>query len=163
MAAPEIRLSAPESPADWAAVRAIFLEYARGLGIDLSFQDFDAELAGLPGAYVPPGGVLLLATVDGALAGCGALRPLAAPGHGNAGEMKRLYVRPAFRGLGLGRRIADALMAHARAAGQAAILLDVFDHMASARDLYRTLGFTEIAPYYANPLPGVHYLKADLA
>jgi putative acetyltransferase len=163
MAAPEIRLCAPESPADWADVRAIFLEYAQGLAIDLSFQDFDAELAGLPGAYVPPGGALLLANVDGALAGCGALRPLADPGHGNACEMKRLYVRPAFRGLGLGRRIADALMAQARAAGYAAILLDVFDHMASARGLYRTLGFEEIAPYYVNPLPGVHYLEAGLA
>jgi len=160
---PEIRLFSPESPAQWDDVRAIFREYARSLAIDLSFQDFDAELAGLPGHYAAPHGTVVLAAVDGELAGCGALRPLASADHPRACEMKRLYVRPGHRGLGLGRRLAQALLDRARQAGYASMLLDTLDEMGSARELYAALGFSEIPPYCFNPIPGVHYLKATLA
>jgi ribosomal protein S18 acetylase RimI-like enzyme len=143
--------------------REILREYAAGLAVDLGFQDFEAELAALPGDYAAPAGQLLLACVDGALAGCGALRPLTDVDHANACEMKRLYVRPAFRRFGLGRVLADALMAEARRAGYSVMLLDTLDEMESARGLYATLGFAEVAPYYFNPIPGAHYLKATLA
>jgi ribosomal protein S18 acetylase RimI-like enzyme len=137
-------------------------EYAAGLGVDLCFQNFDSELAGLPGEYAPPGGALLLALVDGRLAGCGALRPITDVDYANACEMKRLYVRDAFRGLGLGRRIAEALIEHAMRAGYSVMLLDTLDDMEAARGLYASLGFEEIPPYYFNPIPGAHYLKAEL-
>jgi putative acetyltransferase len=143
--------------------RGIFREYATGLGVDLCFQGFEAELASLPGEYAPPGGALLLAYVDGALAGCGAVRPLPDVDYANACEMKRLYVRPAFRRFGLGRLLAQRLMDRATEAGYSALLLDTLDDMESARGLYRTLGFEEIPPYYFNPIPGAHYLKVDLA
>jgi putative acetyltransferase len=162
MNVPDIRLSAPDSPAHWADVRALFLEYAQGLGRDLSFQGFDAELAALPGDYAPPRGAMVLARVGGALAACGAMRPKAVAGHAGACEMKRLYVRDAFRGFGLGRRIARRLIEHARAAGHAAMLLDTLPDMASAQGLYASLGFVEIAPYYANPIAGTRYMKLDL-
>jgi ribosomal protein S18 acetylase RimI-like enzyme len=162
MDAPEIRLFAPESREDWGQARAIFLEYAQGLGLDLGFQNFDAEIASLPEAYAPPMGVLLLATVDGELAGCGALRQLADVDYPNACEMKRLYVRRAFRRFGLGRHLAQALMDHAIQAGYSSMLLDTLDDMEAARELYASLGFEEIPPYYFNPVPGAHYLKAAL-
>jgi putative acetyltransferase len=161
--APEIELLTAETPEQIEAVRVIFGEYAAGLGIDLCFQNFDAELAGLPGAYAPEaGGQLLIATVDGALAGCGAYRSLPEADLANACEMKRLYVRPAFRRFGLGRRLAEALMDDARRAGYSAVLLDTLDDMEAARELYATLGFVETEPYYFNPIPGAHYLKATL-
>ncbi len=163
MDAPEIRLFAPASPEHWLETRAIFLEYAQGLDVDLAFQNFSAELAALPQAYAPPQGGVLLATVDGALAGCGALRALADVDYPNACEMKRLYVRPAFRRFGLGRQIAQALIDRAVEAGYSSMLLDTLDDMESARELYASLGFEEIPPYYFNPIPGAHYLKADLA
>jgi putative acetyltransferase len=160
--APRIELRrAADAPA-LAQTRAIFREYAASIGVDLCFQDFDAELAGLPGEYAPPAGELLLAYVDGELAGSGALRPLADVDYANACEMKRLYVRPAFRGLGLGRTIAEALLDAARGAGYSAILLDTLDEMETARELYGSLGFVEVPPYYFNPIAGAHYLKADL-
>ncbi len=162
MDVPEIRLFEPASDAHWDDTRAIFREYAQGLGIDLSFQDFEAELASLPGAYATPGGVVLLATVDGELAGCGALRPLADVDYANACEMKRLYVRRAFRRFGLGRQIAQALLDRALEAGYSSMLLDTLDDMEAARGLYGALGFVEIPPYYFNPIAGAHYLKADL-
>lgn len=143
--------------------RGIFREYAEGLGVDLCFQGFEAELAGLPGEYAPPGGALLLAYVDGALAGCGAVRPLHDVDYANACEMKRLYVRPAFRRFGLGRLLTQRLMDCAARTGYSVLLLDTLDDMESARGLYRTLGFEEIPPYYFNPIPGAHYLKVDLA
>ena len=144
------------------AARKSLREYAHSLPVDLGFQNFDAELAALPGAYGAPTGHLLLAYVDGALAGCGALRALPDAGHANACEMKRLYVRPAFRRFGLGRLLAQALLDAARRAGYAAMLLDTLDDMASARGLYAALGFQVVAPYYDNPIRGVHYLKAEL-
>lgn len=143
-------------------VRELFQEYADSLDVDLSFQDFAAELAGLPGEYAPPRGHLLLAEVDGSIAGCCALRPLDAADYPNACEMKRLYVRKAFRGFGLGRQLAEAMLDAARQAGYACVLLDTLDSMESARALYSGLGFEEIPPYYYNPIAGSHYLKADV-
>ncbi len=161
--APDIRLVVPESADALDATRDIFREYAAGLGVDLCFQNFEAELAGLPGEYAAPGGHLLLALVDGAIAGCGGFRALTDSDHANACEMKRLYVRPAFRRFGLGRRLAEALMDEARRAGYSVMLLDTLDDMEAARELYASLGFVETAPYYYNPIPGAHYLRAPLA
>lgn len=162
MPAPDIRLLPPDSPAALDDARALFREYADGLGIDLCFQNFEAELDGLPGDYAAPQGGLLLAWVDGELAGCGAFRPLPDTDYANACEMKRLYVRRAFRRFGLGRQLAQALIDGALQAGYSAMLLDTLDDMESARGLYATLGFEEVPPYYFNPIPGAHYLKVDL-
>ena len=162
MDAPEIRLFAPQTPDGWADARAIFLEYAQALGIDLSFQNFDAEMASLAEVYAPPRGALLLATVDGEIAGCGALRALDDADYANACEMKRLYVRRAFRRFGLGRQLAQALIDRAIEAGYSSMLLDTLDDMEAARELYASLGFEEIPPYYFNPIPGAHYLKVAL-
>jgi ribosomal protein S18 acetylase RimI-like enzyme len=144
------------------AIREIFQEYADGLGIDLCFQQFDAELASLPGEYQEPRGGLLMARVGGELAGCCALRPLDNADYPNAAEMKRLYVRKAFRGFGLGRQLSEAILDTARRAGYACVLLDTLSEMDTARSLYDDLGFVEIAPYYHNPISGAHYLKVDL-
>ena len=144
------------------AIREIFQEYADGLGFDLCFQQFDAELAGLPGEYQEPRGGLLMARVGGELAGCCALRPLDNADYPNAAEMKRLYVRKAFRGFGLGRQLSEAILDTARRAGYACVLLDTLSEMDTARSLYDDLGFVEIAPYYHNPISGAHYLKVDL-
>ncbi|MBX9794349.1 MAG: GNAT family N-acetyltransferase [Burkholderiaceae bacterium] len=158
----DIRLVAPSDDELIDITRDIFCEYARSLGIDLCFQNFDDELAGLPGAYAPPHGHLLLAFVDGELAGCGAFRRLDDVDYANACEMKRLYVRPAFRRFGLGRLLAQALFDEARHAGYSTVLLDTLDGMEAARGLYTSLGFVEIPPYYYSPIAGSHYLKADL-
>ena len=163
MAAPDIRLLPPDTPEALDAARALFREYAAGLGVDLCFQNFEAELAALPGDYAAPQGALLLAWVDGELAGCGAFRPLTDVDYANACEMKRLYVRRAFRRFGLGRLLAQALIDGAMQAGYSAMLLDTLDDMEAARGLYATLGFVEVPPYYFNPIPGAHYLKVDLA
>ncbi|MDO9286119.1 MAG: GNAT family N-acetyltransferase [Aquabacterium sp.] len=162
MPPPVIRLQAPDTPALLDATRELFREYAVALGIDLCFQHFDAELAGLPGDYAAPQGALLLAFVDDELAGCGAFRPLADVDYANACEMKRLYVRRAFRRFGLGRLLAQALIDGATQAGYSAMLLDTLDDMEAARGLYESLGFEEVPPYYFNPIPGAHYLKVDL-
>jgi len=162
MSTPNIRLQAPDTPALIDATREVFREYAQDLGIDLCFQNFEAELAGLPGDYAPPQGALLLAFVDDELAGCGAFRPLPDADYANACEMKRLYVRRAFRRFGLGRLLAQALIDGATQAGYSAMLLDTLDDMEAARGLYETLGFSEVPPYYFNPIPGAHYLKVDL-
>ena len=162
MPPPAIRLQTPDTPEQLDAARGLFREYAQDLGIDLCFQNFDAELATLPGDYAEPQGALLLAFVDGGLAGCGAFRPLHDVDYANACEMKRLYVRPAFRRFGLGRMLAEALIDRAVQAGYSAMLLDTLDDMESARGLYATLGFVEIPPYYFNPIAGAHYLKVDL-
>ncbi len=159
---PQIDLVRADTPDRMADVREIFREYAASLDIDLCFQNFDAELAALPGEYAAPTGRLLVAYVDGALAGCGALRRIADVDHANACEMKRLFVRPAFRRFGLGRLLAEQLLDEGRSLGYSAMLLDTLDEMESARELYASLGFEEIAPYYYNPIPGAHYLKADL-
>jgi ribosomal protein S18 acetylase RimI-like enzyme len=144
------------------AVRALFREYAQSLKIDLCFQNFEDELTSLPGEYSGPGGALLLAVVADQYAGCCALRPQTSADYPNACEMKRLYVRPAFRGLRLGRQLAEDILERARVAGYASILLDTLDDMESARALYEDLGFREIPPYYFNPIAGAHYLKAEL-
>jgi putative acetyltransferase len=159
---PAIRLFTPDSSDEFDAARALLREYAASLGVDLCFQDFETELATLPGAYATPGGLLLLASVDDQLAGCGAFRALADADYANACEMKRLYVRPAFRRFGLGRQLAQALMDHAAEAGYSTVLLDTLDDMEAARGLYAALGFEEVPPYYFNPIAGAHYLKADL-
>jgi len=158
----KIRIVVAEAPASIEAARTLMREYAASLGIDLGFQDFERELAELPGDYAPPGGTLLLALVDGAAAGCGALRPRPDVDYPNACEMKRLYVREAYRGLGLGRRLAQALIDHATRAGYRSMVLDTLDDMEAARGLYASLGFEEIPPFYFNPIAGAHYLKVDL-
>ena len=159
---PQIVLFTPSQATELDATRAIFREYAASLGVDLCFQDFDAELASLPGDYVEPRGALLVAKVDNTVAGCCALRPLDTVDYPNASEMKRLYVRPAYRGLGLGRQLADATLDCARRAGYDCVLLDTLSEMEAARALYQELGFEEIPPYYHNPLSGAHYLKVQL-
>ena len=159
---PGITLLTPDSPDQLAAARAIIAEYADGLGVDLCFQRLDEELASLPGDYAEPRGALLLAYCDGALAGCGALKPLPEADEPNACEMTRLYVRRAFRRFGLGRLLAEALIARGISAGYSAMLLDTLDTMEAARELYATLGFVEVPPYYYNPIPGAHYLRVAL-
>ena len=159
---PAVALGTPASPRDYDDVRGIFNEYAQGLGVDLCFQDFDRELATLPGEYAAPRGALFVARVDGEVAGCCGLRPLDAADYPNAAEMKRLYVRKRYRGLGLGRQLAEAAMDAARQAGYSCVLLDTLDDMEAARALYGGLGFAEIPPYYHNPIAGAHYLKAAL-
>ena len=143
-------------------VRALFNEYAGSLGIDLCFQNFEAELAGLPGDYAPPRGALFIARSGHDMVGCCALRPLDAADYPNACEMKRLYVRPALRGKGLGRRLAEAVIQAASLAGYAYVLLDTLSEMETARAMYQELGFVEVAPYYFNPIEGAHYLMARL-
>lgn len=145
-----------------AEVRALFSEYARWLAIPLDFQNFQGELDTLPGQYAPPAGRLYLALADGQPAGCGALRPFDRRDGLRRCEMKRLFVRDSCRGLGLGRRLAERLIADARAAGYNRLLLDTFSSMTAALSLYQSLGFREIAPYRYNPYPQVRYLCLDL-
>ena len=157
-----IQLVTPTTAEDLAATSGVFREYAVSLGFDLCFQDFEGEIANLPGDYAQPRGALLLAKVNDTIAGCCALRPLDSSDYVNAAEMKRLYVRPAFRGLGLGRQLAEAVLDAALMAGYDSVLLDTLDDMEIARAMYEELGFKEIPPYYHNPLAGAHYLKVDL-
>lgn len=159
---PKIELITPRTAGELETTREILREYADGLGVDLCFQQFDVELASLPGDYAAPRGVLLVAMVDGVVAGCCGLRPFDGSDYPDAAEMKRLYVRKAFRSLGLGRQLAEAVLDAARQAGYACVLLDTLDDMEAARALYEELGFQDIPPYYHNPIAGAHYLKADL-
>lgn len=148
-----------ESPAQVAQARELFLEYAQSLGVDLCFQSFEEELAGLPGHYAPPEGRLLLAECDGQLAGCVALHPWEA----GVCEMKRLYLRPSFRGKGLGRVIAEKIIAEARSIGYRSMRLDtIAPIMKDAVEMYRKLGFREIAPYRPNPIAGATYMELQL-
>jgi putative acetyltransferase len=148
-----------ESPAQLAQARELFLEYARSLGFSLCFQNFDQELAGLPGGYAPPEGRLLIAEYDGQVVGCVALHKLE-PG---ICEMKRLYLRPTVRGKGLGRILAERIIAEARQIGYHRMRLDTVEPvMKDAVAMYRKLGFTEIAPYCPNPMSGVIYMELQL-
>jgi GNAT superfamily N-acetyltransferase len=141
------------------ACRELFTEYQQGLGVSLCFQGFDQELATLPGAYARPRGRLLLARVVGEPAGCVGLRPL---GDRDA-EMKRLYVRPHARGMGLGRVLAECVIDEARALGYLTLKLDTLPGMAEAQHLYRELGFIDAAPYNDNPVSGVRFMSLALA
>jgi GNAT superfamily N-acetyltransferase len=154
-----LSMTQASSPAQIAQVRELFLEYAQSLGFSLCFQNFDQELAGLPGDYSPPEGRLLLAEYEGRVAGCVALHKLE-PG---ICEMKRLYLRLAFRGKGLGRRLAEAILEEARSIGYQRLRLDTVEPvMKDAVALYRALGFREVAPYRANPMEGTLYLELSL-
>ncbi len=153
----EIRQAA--SAGDVAAARALFEEYQRSLGFSLCFQNFDAELAGLPGAYAPPEGRLLLALAGGDAAGCVALRKIGE----EICEMKRLWVKPAFRATGLGRRLAETLMAEARVIGYRRVRLDTLPSMKAAQALYLSLGFVDIPPYNDHPIEGTRFMEAALA
>jgi ribosomal protein S18 acetylase RimI-like enzyme len=172
-------VEADSRPRTLAVVRELFAEYGRALGHDLAFQDFEHELATLPGKYAPPQGAILLAAsgaladagacdplepdrVSGDLAaGCVALRPLGDPAE-RCAEMKRLWVRERYRRTGLGQRLAEAILERARQAGYARLRLDTLAHMTAATTLYRSLGFREIPPYYRNPLPDAVYFELTL-
>jgi putative acetyltransferase len=155
--ASEIRQAA--SADDILAARGLLEEYAASLDVDLGFQGFAAELAGLPGDYAPPRGALLLAWDGDIAVGCVAVRPLAWPA---VAELKRLFVRPAGRGRGLGRRLAEAAIARATATGYERVRLDTLPAMLPAQALYRELGFVEIGAYRDNPVPGARYFELRL-
>jgi putative acetyltransferase len=155
-----LRMTQASSPAQIAQVRELFLEHAKSLGFSSCFQSFDQELAGLPGDYSPPDGRLLIAEYEGEIAGCVALHKLE-PG---ICEMKRLYLRPAFRRKGLGRRLAETILNEAHSAGYQRLRLDTVERMMrDAVGLYRALGFREIAPYRANPMEGTLYMELVLS
>ncbi len=144
--------------ADVEACRELFTEYQQALGVSLCFQDFDRELATLPGAYARPRGRLLIARVAGMPAACAALRPLGE----HDGEMKRLYVRPQFRGMGLGRALAEIVIDEARAVGYESVKLDTLPQMGEAQALYAGLGFRDVPPYNDNPIAGTRFLALTL-
>ncbi len=162
MKRPSIQISTPGSPNELDTLRGMLREYASSLQVDLRFQGFEEEVSNLPGDYAAPRGSLLMAWVDTQLAGCCGLRPLDTVDYPNACEMKRLYVRPVWRNLGLGRRLAETTLDCARMAGYSCVLLDTLDGMETARGMYHELGFEEIPPYYFNPNEGAHYLKVNL-
>jgi len=155
-----MRIIQVHTTSDIEAVRTLFREYERFLGVDLCFQGFEEELATLPGRYAPPQGRLLLAQVGEQAAGCVALRPLQEAG---VCEMKRLFIRPAYRGQGLGLMLAQRIIHAAITVGYTVMRLDTLDTLERAMQLYETLGFRRCAPYYANPLPGVVYWERALS
>ena len=155
----DVRILEAGSAPDIADMRTLFIEYQRWLGQDLTFQSFSAELASLPGDYAPPRGRMLLARhVDGTPVAGVAMKPLSA----RICEMKRLFVRRPWRGLGLGRTLAEAIVDAGRSANYSRMRLDTFSKLTAAMELYRSLGFREIAPYYENPLDGVIYMEMAL-
>lgn len=155
---PMIVVREVESEEDVAALRTLAGEYVATLGFDLDFQDFERELESLPGDYAPPGGCALLAEHDGEAAGCVGLRPFS----GDVCEMKRLYVRPGYRGQGVGRLLAEEILMRAKAMGYGRMRLDTIDTMTEANALYRSLGFVEIPPYRHNPIDGAIYFELEL-
>ncbi len=156
---PAITLIEADTPVLVALARELFREYAESIGVDLEYQGFSAELAGLPRPYVPPGGTLLIARAKNAAAGCVALRRIDA----RAAEMKRLYVRKPWRGSGLGRRLVEGAIEAARRVGYEELRLDTLPAMAAAQALYTRLGFVEIPPYGESHLPGTRFYALRLA
>jgi putative acetyltransferase len=153
-----MRVDHAESPELIGIVRELFLEYSKSLDVDLCFQGFAEELAGLPGDYAKPAGRLLLAFEEFHAAGCGALRRI----DDEVCEMKRLYVRPVFRGKGAGRELIDELIRSAREIGYRRMRLDTLPSMTKAIAIYHSMGFKAIAPYRVNPVPGAAFLELDL-
>jgi ribosomal protein S18 acetylase RimI-like enzyme len=153
-----IKFYQAQTTGDIEDVRALFKEYEKAIGVDLCFQRFAEELAGLPGHYAPPDGCLLLADVDSRIAGCAVLRKLAE----NICEVKRLYVRPQFRGLGLGRKLALAIIEKARKRGYVKMRLDTLPSMTEAIALYASLGFIKTEAYRYNPIEGAIYMEKEL-
>ncbi|MFY9732133.1 MAG: GNAT family N-acetyltransferase [Candidatus Acidiferrales bacterium] len=155
----KVTLTKAQTPADIIAVRELFIEYAAWIGFSLAYQNFDQELASLPGKYTGPTGLLLLARVDEAPAGCGAIRQL----EPSVCEMKRLFVKPEFRGCGLGRKLAETLIGETREMSYSAMRLDtVAEKMGDAVRLYRALGFHEIPGYYSGARTGTLYFELRL-
>jgi putative acetyltransferase len=146
------------SDADMQTTREMFMEYQQWLGVDLCFQDFENELAGLPGKYAPPGGEIYIARDGDAVAGIIAVRPVGDPEE-KISEMKRLYVREYWRGHGLGRTLAEMAIDFAARAGYRRMVLDTLPSLETAKRMYARMGFKEMAPYYENPLPGVVYME----
>jgi GNAT superfamily N-acetyltransferase len=159
MSAPQVEISPARTAEDIASIGELFREYSASIGVDLEYQGFSSELAGLPGQYAPPSGDLLVASVNGAAAGCVALRGL----DQSTLEMKRLYVRPSARGTGLGKLLLEAAISIARQNGYAELRLDTLASMASAQKLYGALGFVEIPPYGKAFLPGTRFYSLQLA
>jgi putative acetyltransferase len=156
---PQLQFAQAELPTQIAQARELFLEYAQSLGFSLCFQNFDQELAGLPGDYAPPEGRLLLAKYEGQVAGCVALHRL----EDGICEMKRLYLRPQFRGKGIGRALTDRIISEARQIGYQRMRLDTVEPvMKDAVEMYRKLGFKEIPPYRPNPIAGALYMESQL-
>lgn len=158
MSSKALEIRPAQFPGDRDTIEALFCEYADSLGIDLAFQRFAEELTTLPGKYTPPGGLVLLAFVGDAPAGCVALRPLNEGGC----EMKRLYVRPEFRGRGIARCLVQQVLADARGAGYSQIYLDTLPSMREAIALYESFGFRDTQPYCHNPVQGARFLLMDL-
>ena len=154
----DVVIAEAQTSTDYAVGRALFEEYATGIGVDLCFQDFSAELDRLSVMYGPPAGALLMARIAGDAAGCVGLRKL----RDDICEMKRLYVRPSYRGRQLGRRLAEGVAMRARDMGYSTMVLDTLSSMQAAHALYVSMGFTPSPAYYLNPLPGVKYLALDL-
>jgi GNAT superfamily N-acetyltransferase len=150
-----MRMIQPDNAAEWEQVRELFREYWASFGFSPCFQDFGAEVAGLPGAYAPPGGALVLALIDGQAAGCAALRRFDA----SRAEAKRLYVRPQFRGQGVGRALLDWVIAEARGMGYRELVGDTIPQMAVALAMYDRAGFERTGPYAETPTPGAIYLR----
>jgi len=154
----DLQIVTATSAAEIAAARDLIKEYGESLGVDLSFQDFQTELERLPGEYAPPKGALLLARIGDSYAGCVALRSWSS----TVCEMKRLYVRPRWRGRGIGQRLIDEILDVARRAGCSAMRLDTLPSMSAARALYESIGFRPIAPYYDSPIHGTTFMEIDL-
>ena len=153
-----MQLRQPGNATEWESVRELFREYWGSFGFSPCFQNFESEVAGLPGAYAPPGGALVLALIDGRVAGCAALRQFDA----QRGEAKRLYVRPEFRGRGVGRALLDWAIAEARGMGYREMVGDTIPEMAVALAMYDRAGFERTGPYAAAPTPGAIYLRLTL-